>query len=129
MLMDATQIKNYLPTLADWWEKRRKKKQNQLPKHLRPPEIWPIWIQIALNAGLIVMLCNLMIDRDDYLTEAGPAIAMIVAFLFLIFTMIEAVRYRRHYENTRGTRLAKINFVLMILAFLSWTGSIVVFLP
>ena len=26
-----------------------KAKQNRLPKHLRPPEIWPIWIQIVLN--------------------------------------------------------------------------------
>jgi hypothetical protein len=127
--MNVARIKIFLPTLAAWWEKRRKEKQNRLPKHLRPPEIWPIWIQIALNSGLIVMLCNMMIDRDDYLTEAGPAIGMIAAFLFLIFTVIEAVRYRRHYANTRGSRLAKINFVLMIFAFLSWAGSIVVFLP
>ena len=127
--MNAAQLKNHLPTLAAWWEKRRKEKQNRLPKHLRPPEIWPIWIQIALNTGLIVTLCNLMIDRDDYLTEAGPAIAMIISFLFLIFTLIEAIRYRRHYEKIRGARLAKINFALMILAFLSWAGSIVVFLP
>ena len=126
--MNAAQLKNHLPTLAAWWEKRRKEKQNRLPKHLRPPEIWPIWIQIALNTALILTLCNLMIDRDDYLTEAGPAIIMIVAFLFLIFTLIEAVRYGRHYENIRGARLAKLNFVLMILAFLSWAGSIVVFL-
>jgi len=127
--MDAAQIKNYFPTFAAWRDRRRKQRQNQLPKHLRPPVIWPIWIQIALNTGLIIMLCNLMIDRDDYLTEAGPAIAMIVAFLFLIFTLIEAVRYRRHYEKIRGARLAKINFILMIVAFLSWAGSIVVFLP
>jgi len=54
---------------------------------------------------------------------------MIISFLFLIFTLIEAIRYRRHYEKIRGARLAKINFALMILAFLSWAGSIVVFLP
>jgi len=81
--MDAAQFKNYLPTLNAWWEKRRKERQNRLPRHLRPAEIWPIWIQIALNTGLILTLCNLMIDRDDYLTEAGPAIIMIIAFLFL----------------------------------------------
>ena len=100
--MDVARIKTIFPTLSAWREKQRKEKQNQLPKHLRPPEIWPIWIQIALNVGLIVMLCNMMIDRDDYLTEAGPAIGMIVAFLFLIFTVIEAVRYRRHYEKIRA---------------------------
>ena len=126
--MNAAKVKTYLPTLNAWWEKRRKEKQNRLPRHLRPPDIWPIWIQIALNATLIITLCNLMIDRDDYLTEAGPAVIMIVAFLFLIFTLIEAVRYLRHYEKMRGARLAKINFALMIVAFLSWAGSIVVFL-
>jgi hypothetical protein len=127
--MDVAPMKTVSPTLAAWWEKRQKAKHNRLPKHLRPPEVWPIWIQIALNVGLIVMLANMMIDRDDYLTEAGPAIGMIVAFLFLIFTVIEGIRYRRHYDKIRGSRLAKFNFVIMILAFLSWAGCIVVFLP
>jgi len=127
--MDAAQIKAYLPTAAAWWDKRRKERQNRLPRHLRPPAIWPLWVQIALNTGLIVTLCNLMINRDDYLTEAGPAISMGVCFLFLIFTIIEAVRKRRFYVKMRGARLAKFNMVLMVLAFLSWAGCIVVFLP
>jgi hypothetical protein len=127
--MDAAKIKTYLPTLVAWWAKRRKEKQNRLPRHLRPPAIWPLWIQIALNTGLIVILCNLMINRDDYLSEAGPAIAMGICFLFLIYTIIEAVRMRRFYDKMRGVKLAKANIALTILAFLSWAGSIVVFLP
>jgi hypothetical protein len=127
--MDSIKMKQYLPTMAAYWDKHRKARQNRLPKHLRPPVIWPIWVQIALNSGMIIALSNLMIGRDDYLTEAGPAIAMTLAFLFMIFTLIEAVRYRRRYVKIRGARLAKINFILMIVAFLCWAGSIVVFLP
>lgn len=127
--MDMNKWMAYLPTVSAYVRKRRLAKHNRLPKHLRPPEIWPLWIQIALNSGLIIALCNLMIGRDDYLTEAGPAVAMVVCFLFQIFTLIEAVRYRRHYAKTRGSRLAAVNFGLMIVAFLSWAASIVVFLP
>jgi hypothetical protein len=125
----AAKIKLRLPTIFAYLEKRRKAKQNQLPKHLRPPVIWPIWIQIALNSGLLVTLCNLIIDRDDYLSEAGPAIILVICFLLLIFTLIEAVRYRRFYDKIRGKRLAKINFFLMIAAFLTWAACIVMFLP
>jgi hypothetical protein len=128
-MLDATKINALLPTFSAWLEKRRKARRNRLPKHLRPPEIWPIWIQIALNSGLIVTHFNLMIDRDDYLTEAGPAIAMVLCFLFLIYTLISAVRLRRHHESLRGRRLAKVNLGLMVIAFLSWAGTVVVFLP
>ncbi len=127
--MKTAAIKTHLPTLSGYLEKRKKAKQNQLPKHLRPPEIWPVWIQIFLNTGLIIALWNLMVDRDDFLTEAGPAIALVVCFLLLIYTLISAVRLRGFYEKTRGQRLAKINLGLMILAFLFWAGSIVIFLP
>ena len=127
--MDMNQWLAYLPTVSAYVKKRRLAKQNQLPKHLRPLALWPLWIQMALNSALIVVLCNLMIDQDDFVTEAAPAMVMIVAFLFLIFTLIEAIRYCRAYVNIRGSRLAKINFALMVIAFLSWAGSIVVFLP
>ena len=125
----SARIKAHLPTVAGYLEKRNRTKLNQLPKHLRPPEIWPLWIQVALNTGLIIGLWNLTVDRDDFLTEAGPAIALVVCFLVLIYTLISAVRLRAFYEKTRGQRLSKINLGLMILAFLFWAGSIVVFLP
>jgi len=127
--MNTAKIKTHLPTVSRYLEKRKKAKQNRLPKHLRPPEIWPIWIQLVLNSALIITLANLMVDRDDFLTEAGPAIALVVCFLVLIYTLISAVRMRHFYDNLRGQRLAKLNFALMIIAFLCWAGSIVVFLP
>jgi hypothetical protein len=126
--MDVAKLKSRLPTIPNYLEKRRKAKQNRLPKHLRPPEIWPIWIQIALNSGLIITLYNLMVDRDDYMTEAGPAIVLVVCLLLLIYTLISAFRLRYIYPSGRGRKLAKWNVGLMILAFLFWAGSIVVFL-
>jgi hypothetical protein len=127
--MNTEKMKSHLPTFSGYLEKRRKAKQNRLPKHLRPPEIWPIWLQVVLNSGLIITLSNLMVDRDDYLTEAGPAIILVICFLLLIYTLISAFRLRRTYDNIRGQRLAKLNLVLMGIAFLCWAGSIVVFLP
>ena len=127
--MDSATFKKHLPTVSGYWERRKKARRNQLPRHLRPPEIWPIWIQIALNAGLLCALFNLLVDRDEYLTEAGPAIVLVICFLLLIYTLITAFRLRRFYEKTRGQRLAKLNLGLMILAFLGWAASIVAFLP
>jgi len=126
--MDSANIKKHLPTVPKYLEKRRKAKQNQLPKHLRPLPIWPIGIQLVLNAGLIVALFNLMVDRDDYLTEAGPAIILVVCLLILIYTLITAFRLRHVHDKTRGQKWAKLNIALMILAFLCWAGTIVVFL-
>ena len=60
----------------------------------------------------------MMDDRDDYVSEAGPAIALVICLLLLIYALISAVRMRRAFEKTRGLRLAKINLVLMIFAFL-----------
>jgi hypothetical protein len=127
--MNTAKMKTHLPTISTYLEKRKKAKHNRLPKHLRPPEVWPLWIQLALNSGLIIALSNLMVDRDDFLTEAAPAIALVVCLLLLIYTLITAVRLRAFYHKIRGQRLAKLNFYLMILAFLCWAGSIVVFLP
>jgi len=126
--MNTEKIKAHLPTIPKYLEKRRKAKQNRLPKHLRPPQIWPIWIQMVLNTGLIITLANLMVDRDDYLTEAGPAIVLVVCFLLLIYTLISAFRMRGFYDKMRGQWLAKLNLGLMITAFLFWAASIVVFL-
>jgi hypothetical protein len=126
--MDKTKIKMHLPTIPRYLENRRKAKANQLPKHLRPPEVLPLWIQILLNSGIIIALCNLMVDRDDFMSEAGPAIALVACLLLLIYTLITAVRMRHTYEKTRGEKLAKLNIGLMVLAFLLWAASIVVFL-
>jgi hypothetical protein len=126
--MDKAKIKMHLPTLSHYLEKRRVAKTNQLPKHLRPPEIRPVWIQIFLNSALIVTLCNLMVDRDDFMSEAGPAITLVICLLLLIYTLITALRMRHTYDKTRGQKLAKLNVGLMILAFLLWAASIVVFL-
>jgi hypothetical protein len=126
--MDKSKLREKLPTIPNYLEKRRKARENRLPKHLRGPEVWPIWVQILLNSALVVTLYNLMVSRDDYLTEAGPAIVMVGCLLLLIYTLISALRLRHIYQKIRGARLAKINFVLMILAFLFWVGSIMVFL-
>jgi hypothetical protein len=126
--MDTSKIKAHLPTLPKYFEKRRQAKRNRLPKHLRPPEIWPLWIQVLLNSGLIITLYNLMVDRDDYLSEAGPALVLVGCLLLLIYTLISAVQKRHLYAHLRGEKLAKVNLVLMVLAFLLWAASIVVFL-
>jgi len=126
--MDKTTLQTHLPTIAHYIEKRRKAKANQLPKHLRPPETRPLWVQVFLNSALIVTLCNLMVDRDDFMSEAGPAITLVICLLLLIYTLITALRMRQLYEKTRGQKLAKLNVALMVLAFLLWAASIVVFL-
>ena len=126
--MDTAKIKAHLPTVSTYLEKRRKARQNQLPKHLRPPVVWPIWVQIALNSGLIIGVWNLIVSRDDFMTEAAPAIGLVACFMVMIYTLISAVRMRRFYDKGRGRRLARINLGLMIVAFMSWAATIVVFL-
>ena len=126
--MDKAKIRTHLPTIARYLEKRRKAKANQLPKHLRPPEVRPLWIQLILNSAIILTLCNLMADRDDFMSEAGPAVTLVVCLLLLIYTLITAMRLRHIHENSRGQKLAKLNVGLMVLAFLLWAASIVVFL-
>jgi len=126
--MDMDKLKERLPTLPNFLDKRRKAKANRLPRHLRPPELRPIWLQLLLNSAIIVVLFNLMVDRDDFMSEAGPAIALVVCLLLLIYSLISGVRLRHEFNKIRGQKLAKLNFILMILAFLMWAGSIVVFL-
>ena len=78
--MDKTKLLTHLPTVGRYLEKRRKAKANQLPKHLRPPAVRHIWFQIFLNSVLIIVLLNLMADRDDFMSEAAPAIALVICF-------------------------------------------------
>ena len=127
--MNTGKIKTHLPTVAAFMERRKKARENRLPKHLRPLPTLPIWIQVTLNSALVIALFNMMVDRDDYLTEAGPAIALVACLLLLIYSLISAMQLRHRYLKIRGARLAKFNFALMILAFLSWAATIVVFLP
>jgi magnesium-transporting ATPase (P-type) len=127
--MDAAIWRRRLPTFFSYWEKRQKAARNRLPKHLRPPSRWPILLQIALNLGIFIALTHLMWNKEEFLTDAGPAITMVVCFLLLIYSMITAVRLRLRYRQTRGQRWASLNFYLMILAFLSWPAAVAVFLP
>ncbi len=126
--MNKGKLRDYFPTLPKLLEKRRRAKENLLPKHLRPRPVWPIGVQVLLNVGLLVTLYNMMIDRDDYASEAAPAIVLVICLLLLIYTFLSAVRLKHRYAVGRGRRLAKLNVWLMVLSFLTWCGSILVFL-
>jgi len=127
--MDTAELKRKLPTFVGWWERRRQAARNRLPKHLRPPALWPIGLQIVLNLAIMIALLTLISNRDDYVTDAGPAITMVICLLFLIFTVIEGFKMRAQYKGTRGQRWAKLNFSLMIVAFLCWPASVAFYLP
>lgn len=126
--MDASKWKEKLPTFFGYWEKRRQAARNQLPKHLRPVPRWPIALQLLLNMGIIITLCTMMIEREEYLTEAGPAIVLVVCLLLLIYTVISAFKLRRRYAGIKGYRWARFNFWVTALAFLCWPAAIAVFL-
>jgi hypothetical protein len=129
LFMDKQTIKNALPTISHFWEKRQAAKKNQLPKHLRPLPRWPIVIQIALNLGIIVTLSTLMLNRDDYLTEAGPAIGLVLSLLFLIYTLISALQLRQRYKKAPGYRWTQVNLWLMIVAAILFPIGVACFLP
>jgi hypothetical protein len=116
--MDKAELKRKIPTFIGYWEKRQLAARNRLPKHLRPPARWPIVVQMALNIAILITLSTLMMNKDEYVTDAGPAI-----------TVIEGFQMKNRYINTRGARLAKFNFWLMALAFISWPMAVAVFLP
>src|SRR5688572_25540888 len=103
--MNKSKLREHLPTIPAYLEKRRKAKENQLPKHLRPIPVWPVWVQLIVNSALIVTLYNMMVDREDYLTEAGPAVLLVVCLLLLIYTFIQAFRMKQRYATGRGKRL------------------------
>lgn len=126
--MDNAKLKSTLPTLSRLLDKVRAPAAPQLPKHLRPQATWPLAVQLALNAGLIITLYNMMIDREEYLSEAGPAIVLVICLMVLISTFINAFRLRRRYATGKPKRFASLNFGMMILAFIFWCASIIVFM-
>jgi hypothetical protein len=127
--LDPATIKRHLPTFSGFVERRKKTQRNRLPKHLRPPVVWPLYVHLALNSGLIVAMCTLMLNLDEYATDTGPAIAMGVCMLLLFYTVPSAFRLKTRYLQLRGRRRAKLNFWLAAAAFLLWPLTIVVFLP
>ena len=112
-----------------YWERRSRAAKNKLPKHLRPLPRWPIVVQMVFNLGITATLTTLMIHQEDYVTEAGPAVAMVICLLTLIYTLISAFQLKRRYKNIKGRRLAQINFWFMAIALLMFPLSVAVFLP
>lgn len=126
--MNRENLKKHLPTIPAYIAKKRAARRNQLPKHLRPPAVWPLTVQIFLNSGLIITLYNMMVDREEYMTEAAPAVKIVICLMLLIYTFIQAFRLRRRYNGIAGNKRSKINMGLMLIAFAFWMGTILVFL-
>jgi hypothetical protein len=126
--MRSKLVNRHIPTMAQWLDKRAAAKRNRLPEHLRPRPVWPVWIQIFLNLGIAYTLMHLMFNRDEYYTETGPAFVIGICLFLLIFTIIEGLTYRARYRGKPGGRLAKINFVLLIFAFICLPFAIYVFM-
>lgn len=122
-------LKKASPTVMGYIERRQRATQNQLPKHLRPLPAYPIYIQIALNVGVIVTLAWLMMSRDDFMTEAAPALGMVLCLLVLIYTLTTAFQLKRRYHSTRLRRWTVFNLWLMGLAGLMFPVSVAYFLP
>ena len=127
--MKKETLKKALPTLTSYLERREKAAKNRLPKHLRPLPRWPIGLQMILNTAIIVTLSWLMISRDDFMTEAAPAVGMVVCLLLLIYSLITALQMKHRYHNLPGHRLARMNVWLMAIAALLFPASVAFFLP
>jgi hypothetical protein len=127
--VDSEKLKHALPTVFGYLEKRRAAARNQLPKHLRPLQRRPILFQIALNAAIGFALCWLMWNRDEFMTEAAPAVGLVISLIFLVYTLITAMQYRSRYAKTPHDRLARINVWVMAVAALLWPASVAFFLP
>ncbi len=127
--MKRETLKKSLPTVMNYLEKRQKAKQNQLPKHLRPLPRWPIDVQMVLNAGIFYTLAWLMWNRDEFLSEATPALGMVVCLLLLIYSLIAALQLKEKYKNTTYAKRARINVWLMGAAALMFPASVAFFLP
>jgi len=134
--LETTGFKKSCPTFYALWEAfcerremRRRDARNRLPKHLRAPARWPIALQLFLNAALILTLCTLMLNKDDYLTDAGPAIVLVICLLLLIYTVVEGFRIKTQYRRERGRRWAIFNFWLMLAALICWPAAVAFFLP
>lgn len=126
--MDQSSLKRHVPTVTRWLERRAEGKRNRLPAHLRPRPVWPIWIQVLLNLALIYTFFHLMLNRDEFFSDTGPASVLAVCTLVLIGTIIEGLRYRKLYHGKPGARLAKTNFILLCIAFISWPFAIATFI-
>lgn len=127
--MESRALQTHLPTLAGYLDRREKRLKNQLPKHLRPRAVWPIAAHIVLNFGILATLCTVMWNKEEYLTESGPAIAMVVCLLLLIYAFISAGRLKLLHSGTGATKWVRFNFWLMITALLSWPACVAVYLP
>src|SRR5258708_7962732 len=125
MVMSSMSLKETLPTFHHLVEKHKEAQKNQLPKHLRPLPKSPILFQMGLNSGIIAMISWLMMNQDEFDNEAKPAIGLVVCFLVLIYTLISAFQLKVRYEKLRLARLTKINFWMMVSAFLMWAAGIV----
>jgi hypothetical protein len=122
-------LKKHLPTVTAYLEKRKKAAMNRLPKHLRAPTLWPLAVQVALNLAILITLTTLVLNKDDYLSDAGPAITMIICLLLVIFCIVEGIQFRRRYHQIRGERWARLNFILAILSFLAWAATVAIYIP
>ena len=122
-------IKKSLPTFNAYLERRREKKRNQLPKHLRPISRGPVFFQIALNIGVFITLSWLMLNRDDFVTEAAPAMGLVICLLLLIYTLISALQLKHQFQNAPGRRWTVINFWLMVVTGLMFPATVSFFLP
>ena len=127
--MKREALKKHIPTVVGYLERREEAKRNRLPKHLRPLPRWPLFLQIGLNVGIFITLCWLMINRDEFMTEATPALGLVICLLLLIYTLISALQLRQRYAKLPGQRLAKLNLWLMGAAALMFPISIAYFLP
>ncbi|SRR5258708_6681160 len=127
MKMDT--LKKAIPTFMGYWERRRQEKKNQLPKHLRPLLRRPVFVQMVLNTGIIITLSWLMLNRDEFLTEAAPAVGLVVCLLLLIYTLISALQLKHRFLKAPGYRLTLINLWIMGIAWLLFPISVTVFLP
>src|SRR5258708_7390523 len=96
--------KEALPTVAAFLERRQKAARNRLPKHLRPPAFWPIGVQMAINLAILTTVVTLMMNQDEYTTESGPAVILVICMVFLISTIINALRMRLRFQKTKGQR-------------------------
>src|SRR5262245_48578156 len=122
--MKTEKLKKALPTVAAYLERRREHARNQLPKHLRPLPYWPIYLQMVLNIAITSTLIWLMLSRDEFMTEAAPALGLVICLLLLIYTLISALQLKQQYDKAPGYRWTKINMGLMVIAFLTFAGSV-----
>ena len=126
--MDKQSLHKHVPTVMTYLEKRRAAKKNQLPKHLRPLPIGPIFIHMALNLAIFAMLCYLMLNRDEFMTEAAPAMGLVVTLMLLIYSLISSFQLKRRHAKTTAARWTRLNQWLMWWAALWFPIAIAYFL-